>query len=105
MSSDIQETAHDVDSHIVAGVQDRETEVGEMDRAALSTSTDRQRGGEIPGIERKSKAKTLRAKAGACYQSLSGILVTLIAVLLVSLLFFSQSVISFFSGNSKSWDC
>jgi hypothetical protein len=48
-------------------------------------------------IEGKPKAKTLRAKAEAYYQSLLGILETLIAVLLLSLLFFSQSVGSFFS--------
>ena len=45
-------------------------------------------------IEGKPKAETLRAKAGAYFQAGSGILVTLIAVFLVSLLFLSQSVAS-----------
>jgi hypothetical protein len=96
MSSDIQETANDLNNHVRA---DRETEVGEIGRAAQSRpSSDRQgRGAETPRGEGKPKAKTLRAKAGAYCQSVSGILVTLLAVLLVSLLFFSQSVVSFFS--------
>ena len=52
---------------------------------------------ESARIEPKSRAGTLRSKIGACYQSLSGILATLIAVLFVSLLFFFQSVTSFLS--------
>jgi hypothetical protein len=103
MSSDIQEIADDVDSHIVAGVEDRETEVGEIGGAGRSTTNNRQRrGAETDRIEGKPKAKTLRAQAGAYCQSLSGILVTLIAILLVSLLFFSQSVVSFFSRKQQT---
>jgi hypothetical protein len=94
MSSDILETADNL-NHEVA---DRETETDEIGHAAQSTSNDRQRRAtEISRIEPKTKANTLRSKIGACYESLSGILVTLIAVLLVSLLFFFQSVASFFS--------
>jgi cobalamin biosynthesis Mg chelatase CobN len=95
MSSDIQETADGLSHHVRA---DRKTEVGEIGCAAQSPSSDRQgRGAETRRGEGKPKAKTLRAKAGAYGQSVSGILVALIAVLLVSLLFFSQSVVSFFS--------
>lgn len=82
MSSDIQETADNL-NHVVA---DRETEADEIGHGAL-----------ISRIEQKTKAKTLRSKAGAYCRSISGILETSIAVLLVSLLFFFQSVASFFS--------
>jgi hypothetical protein len=82
MSSDIQETADNL-NHAVA---DRETEADEIGYGAL-----------ISRIEPKTKAKTLRSKAGARCRSISGILETLLAVLLVSLLFFFQSVASFFS--------
>ena len=88
MSSDIQETADGLSNHVRA---DRKPVVGEIGCAAQSPCS------ETPRVEGKPKAKTLRAKAGAYCQSVSGILVTLIAVLLVSLLFFSQSVVSFFS--------
>lgn len=44
-------------------------------------------------IDEKPKTKTLRARAEAYYQSLLEILETLTAVLLVSLLFFCQSVL------------
>jgi hypothetical protein len=79
MRSDVRETVDDVDNHLLVSVDDRETEADEMSRPAQNT------------------ARTLRSKIGACYQSLSGILVTLIAVLLVSLLFLFQSVTSFLS--------
>jgi len=82
MSSDIQETADNL-NHVVA---DRETEADEIGHGAL-----------ISRMVPKTKAKTLRSKAGAYCQSISGILETSIAVLLVSLLFFLQSVASFFS--------
>ena len=99
MSSDIQETANGLNNQVRA---DREPEVGEIGGAGRSTSSNRQRReAETPRVEGKSKAKTLRAKAGAYCQSVSGILVTLIAVLLVSLLFFSQSVVSFFSRKHQ----
>jgi hypothetical protein len=95
MSGDIHETANGLNHQVRA---DRETQVDEIGGAGRSTSSNRQRReAETPRVEVKSKAKTLRAKAGAYCQSVSGILVTLIAVLLVSLLFFSQSVVSFFS--------
>jgi hypothetical protein len=100
MTSDIRETADGLNNQVMA---DRETEVGEISLAAESFSSDREgRRAEVPRIERESKGKTLRAKAGAYCQGLSGILVTLIAVLLVSLLFFSQSVAAFLSGSKKS---
>ena len=92
MSSDIQETADGLNNQVRA---DRETEVGEIGGAAESPSSD------TPRVEGKPKAKTFRAKAVAYSQSVSGILVTLIAVLLVSLLFFSQSVVSLFSRKQQ----
>lgn len=93
MSTDIQDTADGLNNQVRA---DRETEVGEIGGAGRSTSNHRQRrGAEIHRME--GKARTLRAQAGAYCQALSGILVTLIAVLLVSLLFFSQGVVSFFA--------
>jgi hypothetical protein len=94
MRSGLQETVDDVDNHLLASVEDRETEADEMSRPAQNIIHGED---ESVRIEAKSKARTLRSKIGACYQSLSGILVTLIAVLLVSLLFFSQSVVPFFS--------
>jgi hypothetical protein len=97
MRIDLRETVDDVDNHLLASVEDRETEADEMSRPAQNTIHNWRGGDESVRIEPKSKARTLRSKIGACYQSLSGILVTLIAVLLVSLLFFSQSVASFFS--------
>jgi hypothetical protein len=95
MSSDIQETADSLNNHVM---DDGETEASEIEGAGKSTSNNRQRiGAEAPQIEGKPKAKTLRAYCRA----LSGILITLIAVLLVSLLFFSQSVVSFFSRKQQ----
>jgi hypothetical protein len=99
MSSDIQETGGDLNNQVRA---DTEPEVGEIGGAGRSTSNNRQRRGvEIHRIEGKQKAKTWRGQAGAYCQALSGILVTLIAVFLVSLLFFSQSVVSFFSTKHQ----
>jgi hypothetical protein len=96
MTSDIQETADSLNNHVR---DDREAEVGEIGGAGQSTSNNRRRSGaETPRIEGKPKAKTLRAY----YQALSGILITLIAVLLVSLLFLSQSVVSFFSRKQQT---
>jgi hypothetical protein len=97
MRSDLRATVDDVDNHLLASAEDRETEADEMSRPAQNTIHNWRGGNESARIEPKSKARTLRSKIGACYQSLSGILVTLMAVLLVSLLFFSQSVASFFS--------
>ncbi len=95
MSSDIQETADGLNNQVRA---DRETEVGEIGGAGRSTSNNRQRrGAEIHRIEGRPKAKTWRAQAGAYCQALSGILVTLIAVLFVSLFFLSErGVLLFF---------
>jgi hypothetical protein len=97
MRSDLREILDDLDNHLLVSVDDRETEADEMSGPAQNTIHNWRGGNESARIEPKSKARTLRSKIGACYQSLSGILVTLIAVLLVSLLFFSQSVASFFS--------
>ena len=99
MSSDIQETADSLNNHVM---DDGETEASEIGGAGKSTSNNWQRiGAEAPQIERKPKAKTLRAQARAYCRALSGILITLIAVILVSLLFFSQSVVSFFSRKQQ----
>ena len=98
MSSDIQETADGLRNYVTA---DRKTEVAEIGWAGRSLSADRPvRGVEVPLVERKPKGKTWRARAEACCRSALGILVTLTAVLLVSLLFFSQSVASSFARKS-----
>ena len=97
MRSDLQKTIDDVNDHLLASVDDRKTEANEMSRPAHNTINSWRGGDQTAPIEPKSKAKTLRSKIGACYQALSGILATLIAVLLVSLLFLCQSLTSFFS--------
>src|SRR5260221_6659041 len=65
-----------------------------------------QGGTEIGRIDPGSKPKTLRSKGGAYArgQSLSTILLTLVAVLLAGLLFFLAPVVPFFSGSRKSGD-
>jgi hypothetical protein len=95
--SDLGETVDDVYNHLLASVDDSEAEANEMSRPAQNRINSWRGGDKSARIEPKSKARTLRSKMGACYQALSGILVTLIAVLLVSLLFLFQSVTSSFS--------
>jgi hypothetical protein len=97
MRRDLRETVDDIDNHLLASVDDRETGADEMSRPAQNTINSWRGGDESARIEPKSKAGISRSKIGACYQSLSGILATLIAVLFVSLLFSFQSVTSFFS--------
>jgi hypothetical protein len=96
-TSDIQETADDLNNHPMVAMEDRKMD--EISRAAQNTRNDGQRGTETGQIEPESKAKTLRLKGGAFLrgQSLSTILLTL-----VGLLFFFARAVSFFSGIRKS---
>jgi len=76
----------------------------EISRAAQNTLNDGQGGTETGQIDPESKAKRSKGGAYARGQSLSTILLTLVAVLLAGLLFFVARVVSFFSGSRKSWD-
>jgi hypothetical protein len=101
-TSDIQETADDLNNHPMVAMEDRKMD--EISRAAQNTLNDGQRGTETGQINPESKAKTLRSKGGAFLrgQSLSTILLTFVAVLLAGLLLFRARVVSFFSGSRKS---
>ena len=89
----MQETADDVNNHPMVAAEDRKMD--EISRAAQNTLNDGQGGTETGQIDPESKAKTLRSK-GRAYargQSLSTILLTLVAVLLAGLLFFLARVV------------
>jgi hypothetical protein len=101
-TSDIQETADDLNNHPTGTVEDRKMD--EISRAAQNTLNDGQGGTETGQIDPESKAKRSKGEAYARGQSLSTILLTLVAVLLAGLLFFLARVVSFFSGNRKSGD-
>ena len=105
-TSDIQETADHLNNHLMAPVEDKKTEADEIDRAAQNALNDGQGGAESAEIGSESKGKMLRSRDKAFLrgQSLSTILLTLVAVLLASLLFFLARVVSFFSGSRKSGD-
>jgi hypothetical protein len=102
-TSDIQETADHRNNHLMAPVEDKKTEADEIDRAAQNTLNGGQEGAEI-GSESKAKMLRSRDKAFLRGQSLSTMLLTLVAVLLAGLLFFLARVVSFFSGSRKSGD-
>jgi hypothetical protein len=99
-TSDIQETADDLNNHPTVAVEDRKMD--EISRAAQNTLNDRE--ADTGQIDPESKAKTLRSNGGAFLrgQSLSTILLTLVAVLLAGLFFCAPRVVSFFSGSRKS---
>jgi hypothetical protein len=101
-TSDIQETADDLNNHPTIAAEDRKMD--EISRAAQNTINDGQGAAETGQIDPESKAKTLRSKGRAFLrgQSLSTILLTLVAVLLAGLLLFRAGVVSFFSGSRKS---
>jgi hypothetical protein len=101
-TSDIQETADDLNNHPTVAVEDRKMD--EISHAAQNALNDGQGEAETGQVDPESKAKTLRSKGGAFLrgQSLSTILLTLVAVLLASLLFVLTRVVSFFSGSRKS---
>jgi hypothetical protein len=103
-TSDIPETGDDLNNHPMAAVEEKKTEADKIGRAAQNTLNDWQGGAESAQIGSESKAKTLRSRdrAYARTQSLSTILLTLVAVLLVGLLFFFARVVSLFSGSRKS---
>jgi hypothetical protein len=101
-TSDIQETGDDLNDHPTVGVEERKMD--EISRAAQNTLNNGQGGAETGQIDPESKAKTLRSKGGAFLrgQSLSTILLTMVAILLAGLLLFRARVVSFFSGSRKS---
>jgi hypothetical protein len=101
-TSDMQETADDLNNHPMVAAEDRKIDV--ISRAAQNTLNDGQGGTETGQIDPEPKPKTLQFKGGAFLrgQSLSTILLTLVAVLLAGLLFFLARVVSFFSGSRKS---
>lgn len=101
-TSDIQETADDLNNHPTVAVEDRKMD--EISRAVQNALNDGQGGAETGQIDAESKAKTLRSDGGAFLrgQSLSTILLTLVAVLLAGLFFCAPRVVSFFSGSRKS---
>ena len=103
-TSDMQETADDLNNHRMVGVEDRK--MGEISRPAQNTLNGGQGGAKTGQIDTESKAKTLRFKGGAYArrQSLSTNLLTLVAVLLAGLFFLLARVVSFFSGSRKSGD-
>ena len=103
-TSDMQETADELNNHPMVAAEDRKMD--EISRAAQNTLEDGQGGTETGQIDPESKGKTLRSKGGAYArgQSLSTILLTLVAVLLAGLLFLIARVVSFFSGSRKSGD-
>jgi hypothetical protein len=103
-TSDMQETADELNNHPMVAAEDRKMD--EISRAAQNTLKDGQGGTETGQIDPESKGKTLRSKGGAYSrgQSLSTILLTLVAVLLAGLLFLIARVVSFFSGSRKSGD-
>jgi hypothetical protein len=101
-TSDIQETADDLSNHPTGAVEDRKMD--ESSRSAQNTVNDGQGGVETGQIDPESKAKMLRSrdKAYGRRRSLSTMPLTLVAFLLVGLLFFLARVVSFFSGSRKS---
>jgi hypothetical protein len=101
-TSDIQETDDDLNNHPTVAVKDRK--MNEISRAAQIALKDGQGEAETGQVDPESKAKTLRSKGGAFLrgQSLSTILLTLVAVILAGLLFFFARVVSLFSGSRKS---
>jgi hypothetical protein len=103
-TSDIQEIADHLNNHLMAPAEDKKTEADEIDRAAQNTLNDEQEGAESAEIGSESKAKMLRSrdKAYVGRQLSSTMLLTLVAVLLMGLLFFIARVVFFFSGSRKS---
>ena len=101
-TSDIQETLDDLNSHPMVAVKDREAD--EISLAAQSTLNDGQGVAETSQIDPESKAETLRSKdrVYVLKQSLSTILLTFVAFLLVGLFFFFARAALFFSGGRKS---
>jgi hypothetical protein len=93
-TSDIQQTADHLNNHLVAPVEDKKTEADEIDRAAQNTLNDGQGGAEIAELRSRDKAYVGR-------QLSSTMLPTLVAVLLMGLLFFIARVVFFFSGSRK----
>jgi hypothetical protein len=103
-TGDIQETADDLNNHLVAPLEDKRTEADEIDRAAQNTLHDVRGGAESAefGAELKGKLLRSRDKAYVRRQSLSTMPLTLVAVLLAGLVFFLARVISYFSGRRTS---
>ena len=98
-TSDIEERADDPNNHPTVAVEDRKMD--EISRAAQNTLNDGQEGAETSQID--SEAKALRLNGGAFLrgQSLSTILLTLVAILSAGLLFFLARVVSVFSRRKS----
>jgi len=101
-SNDIQETGDDRNNHPMVAVEDRKMD--KISRATQDTLNNGQEAAETAQIGSESKAKTLRLNGGAFLrgQSLSTILLTLVAVLSAGLLFFLARVVSVFSRSRRS---
>jgi cbb3-type cytochrome oxidase subunit 3 len=100
-TSDMQETAEDLNNHPMVAAEDRK--IDEISRAQNTLNDGR--GEAEPGqVDPEPKAKTLRSKGGAFLrgQSLSTILLTLMAILSAGLLFFLACVASVFSRSRRS---
>ena len=101
-TSDIRETADDLNDHPVAPLEVKIAD--EIDRAAQNTLHDVRGGAESAefGAELKGKLLRSRDKAYVSRQSLSTMPLTLVAGLLAGLVFFLARVISYFSGRRTS---
>jgi hypothetical protein len=100
--NDMEETPDYLNSHVTAGVADKEMETDKINPAAENLLQGEQAGVESAEIEAESKGQTFASRIGRHRQSLSTILATLTAVSLVSLFFFAVSVTYFFSAGRKS---
>jgi hypothetical protein len=100
--NDMEETPDYLNSNVTAGVADKEMETDKINPAAENLLQGEQAGVEGAEIEAESKGQAFGSRIGRHRHSLSAILVTLIAVSLVSLFFFAANVTSFFSGGRKS---
>jgi hypothetical protein len=100
--NDMEETPDYLNSHVTAGVTDKEKETEKINSAVENLLQGEQAGVESAEIEAEPKGQTFASRIGRHRQSLSTILATLTAVGLVSLFFFAVSVTSFFSGARKS---
>jgi hypothetical protein len=100
--NDMEETPDYLNGQVKAGVADKKMETDKIDPAAGNVLQGEPAGVESAEIEAESKGQNFGSRIGRHRLSLSTIPATLVAVSLVSLLFFAASVTSFFSGGRKS---
>ena len=100
--NDMEETPDYLNSHVTAGVADKEMETDKINPAAENLLQGKQGGVKSAKIEAEPKGPMFASRIGRHRQSLSTILATLTAVGLVSLFFFAASVTYFFSAGRKS---